>query len=363
MTALHTRRFIKIRKKSSKVIESLSIFTFLVLITGCASTPKENVSQPAAFDGKVNAEKTVEKAQTKPDTEARLISKNDSPPEKESTSPQSVKSVKETPPERVVKKSEEKAKNIVSPVKPVTPVKPEKAPEQKDVVSEINVVPVVNVPVVNVPVVTVPVAITKDSYKDESKKETPQDKKPQPESESVQLVAKAESANVETVQSEVDSQAVTDIQVTLDGLPMQIDEGWVLNRESDLEGRCELSYRRLLIEDGQGETPVNVIVTKDLVSFKTRSNIDLNYEGAGITIDGNPQLVIENLVNQTSISFKAHYQKLIGEMKKGEIARLTLGFWPTWPMTQTYDVNFELGKFSLGYEALMQCVDLEKELK
>ncbi len=163
------------------------------------------------------------------------------------------------------------------------------------------------------------------------------------------------------VSSDVPKEGI--LLASLDQLPILIDKNWTLDRNNDSLNSCALSYRRLLIEDGQGESPVDVVIKKDSVIVNTGSNIDLGYEGTGVTVDTNSQISIEELLNETSIQFKQSHKKLVEEMERGEVARVTLGFWPTWPITQTYSVSFEVGNFSSGHQALMACVELEKELK
>jgi len=152
-------------------------------------------------------------------------------------------------------------------------------------------------------------------------------------------------------------------KVELDKLPILIGSNWTLSRDANTDGQCALSYRKIVMDDGQGETPVMVIISQDEALFKTKSNIDVSYEQTGVTIDDQPQLPIEKLHNDFSISYKAQYQTLVERMKKGDQAVLTLGFWPSWPVTHTYSVNLGLGEFATAQQALLTCLELEKELK
>jgi len=152
-------------------------------------------------------------------------------------------------------------------------------------------------------------------------------------------------------------------QVNLAKLPLIIGENWVLDRGPDSSGQCALSYRQLVMRDGQGETPVSFIINKDSVIFRTKSNIDLVYEQTGLAIDDLPRIPIENLIDDFSISYKQHYLSLLNDMKSGDQAILSLGFWPTWPMTRAYSLSFDLSDFSSAQQALMDCLELEKQLK
>jgi len=158
-------------------------------------------------------------------------------------------------------------------------------------------------------------------------------------------------------------QKSTGYKVELDKMPILIGNNWTLSRDANMNGQCALSYRKVVMGDGQGETPVMVIISQDEALFKTKSNIDVSYEQTGVTIDDQPQLPIEKLHNDFSISYKAQYQTLVERMKKGEQAVLTLGFWPSWPVTHTYSISLDLGEFATAQQALLVCLELEKELK
>jgi hypothetical protein len=151
--------------------------------------------------------------------------------------------------------------------------------------------------------------------------------------------------------------------VDLAKLPLMIGSHWTLRRDDVNNRQCVLSYRSLAMDDGQGETPVFIIVTEDEVLFKTKSNIDMTYKQTGVTIDEHSQMPIEKLYNDFSISYKANYQTLVERMEAGEQVVLTLGFWPSWPITTTRSINVALGEFSAAQQALKTCLKLEKELK
>jgi len=174
------------------------------------------------------------------------------------------------------------------------------------------------------------------------------------------IVEQAENAKELTG---VSSEEGAKYKVDLAKLPLLIGANWTLSRDADSDGQCALSYGKLVMDDGQGETPVFVIITQDEVLFKTKSNIDVAYKQTGLTIGDLPQLPIEKLYNEFSISYKAQYQTLVDRMKVGEQAVLTLGFWPSWPVTHTYSISLALGEFSAAQQALITCVELEKELK
>jgi len=218
--------------------------------------------------------------------------------------------------------------------------------------------------------------VVKKIYKEPVKKKTIVSKKP-----SVHMVEKKNTKKAIVAKKAIEKEMVVDqvestkqlakvsnfedpkYKVDLAKLPLLIGTHWTLSRDADTDEQCALSYRKVVMNDGQGETPVFVIITQDKVLFKTKSNIDVTYKQTGLTIDDLPQLPIEKLYNDFSISYKLQYQALVDRMKVGEQAVLTLGFWPSWPVTQTYSIKLALGEFSAAQQALMTCVELEKELK
>jgi len=146
------------------------------------------------------------------------------------------------------------------------------------------------------------------------------------------------------------------LELTLAQLPLVLGEFWTLSR--DEENICTLSHKKVTMSDGQGDTPVTFKVTADKLIFKTKSNIDLGYKDSGITIDAKPQHPIEALHNEYSIQYTKNYNALVTEMKTGQQLVLALGFWPTWPVTETYGATFDISNFNTAHDALTVCQKL-----
>ncbi|MFT6903779.1 MAG: hypothetical protein ACJAS1_000424 [Oleiphilaceae bacterium] len=195
--------------------------------------------------------------------------------------------------------------------------------------------------------------------------------KPKPK---VQNIPETKSANtkatIKVQEKVIDSAVKTEIDVVkvvsetlavdLAKLPMNIGTNWLLDRDKN---GCELSYQTLKMEDGQGLTPVFLTIDGKTITFRTKSNIDFSYTLTGVTIDSEAQLPLEQLADDYSVSYQQHYQALLELMKTGKQATLTLGFWPTWPISRTYSVDFELSDLPSAYQSLVTCITLENELK
>lgn len=141
-------------------------------------------------------------------------------------------------------------------------------------------------------------------------------------------------------------------KVSLDHLPLSIHGQWTLDRN---ESRCVLHSTVQKMEDGQGGTNVQLQLSPTELTFTTQSDIDLSYTGTGIRIDGGTPFALENVERRTNLAFSRQRSALLGAMKTGQSLELSLGFWPTWPVTQTYSARFPLQHFASAYAAWETC--------
>jgi hypothetical protein len=109
------------------------------------------------------------------------------------------------------------------------------------------------------------------------------------------------------------------------------------------------------IDDGQTNTPVTVIYNGKVFVVQTKSNIDLSYPNLGLQVDSSKPVAIDRVYKSTDVIFESAAEQIRNEFIKGLDARLTLGFWPTWPKTRSYTVAFDLRGFTKTYEAFHQC--------
>lgn len=142
------------------------------------------------------------------------------------------------------------------------------------------------------------------------------------------------------------------IKVSLDNLPLSIHGQWTLDRN---ESRCVLHSAVQKMEDGQGGTNVQLQLSPTEFTFTTQSDIDLSYTGTGIRIDGGTPFALENIERRTNLTFSRQRSALLGAMKTGQQLELSLGFWPTWPVTQAYSTRFPLQHFASAYAAWETC--------
>ena len=62
----------------------------------------------------------------------------------------------------------------------------------------------------------------------------------------------------------------------------------------------------------------------------------------------------------TNLTFTRQRNTLLSDMEKGHTLQLTLGFWPTWPVTHTYSVTLPLDNFGSAVHAWETCNQLLK---
>jgi len=142
------------------------------------------------------------------------------------------------------------------------------------------------------------------------------------------------------------------LAVDLNTLPMSIHGQWTLDRD---EARCTLHSANQQMDDGQGGTRISLLLSANELSFLTESDIDTSYSGTGITIDDGEHFALETVEHRTNPAFTQQRSALLNAMKNGQNLQLTLGFWPTWPVTHTWSVRFPLQHFATAYAAWESC--------
>jgi len=149
------------------------------------------------------------------------------------------------------------------------------------------------------------------------------------------------------------------IAVDLNMLPLSIHGQWTLDRD---ESRCTLQSVIQPMDDGQGGTKISLwLTTSNEMRFVTESDIDLSYTGTGVTIDGGQHFELETVDHRTNPVFSKQRSALLSAMKNARTLELTLGFWPSWPVTHTYSASIPLQHFATAYAAWESCNALMHE--
>ncbi|MCG8673538.1 MAG: hypothetical protein MI867_29390 [Pseudomonadales bacterium] len=167
--------------------------------------------------------------------------------------------------------------------------------------------------------------------------------------------SKLETKQIDSTLTKVTTkhQSISIPAITLDLLPLQIGD-WTIDRSKKKPEQCSITSTTTKLEDGAGGTPVTIIVDRPAVIIKTKSDIDLSYTSSQLKLD-DTSFKYDSVIAVTSAQIKTNYVAVIDALKSANIAIVELGFWPSWPQTQTYQATIPNRGFASAYGALEQC--------
>ena len=151
------------------------------------------------------------------------------------------------------------------------------------------------------------------------------------------------------------------IEFDLDKLPLKFGGTWVLDRNKDSVSkttRCLLNSQKKNFNDGYTDSSISLQLTADTLLIKTSSAIDLTYPDIGIYIDQNAPFPLEKIFGESSILIEQNTQKITAQLLDGQKLTLKMGFWPTWPQTETHSIDFALSDFDKAYQSFQACEKL-----
>jgi hypothetical protein len=146
-----------------------------------------------------------------------------------------------------------------------------------------------------------------------------------------------------------------EVEVTLESLPITINGEWVLTATGDT---CTLSTVSIRFDDGQGISKLQLVFTSEYWLIKTQSDIDLSYSGTGLKVDEEIYFPLDQLVRESDLKFTKDYAAMTQAFMAGKKLHITLGFWPTWPVTETKTIDVPLQHFARAHRAWKQCLSL-----
>ena len=145
------------------------------------------------------------------------------------------------------------------------------------------------------------------------------------------------------------------LQFNLDQLPLKVAPEWTLKTDSQ---QCSLHSQTVKVQDGAGMTPVTLVLDKNSWTIHTKSDIDLSYKNTGITLDSEKHFELEKVSKDTNVQFTNQYQELTDTFSEASQATISLGFWPTWPVTEAKRVQIPVANFAQAYQAWQTCNQL-----
>lgn len=146
--------------------------------------------------------------------------------------------------------------------------------------------------------------------------------------------------------------------LNLSDLPLTFGNYWSLDRSANpvsLKTQCLLTSEPVNISDGYDRTNVRLVLTADTLYITADSNIDLSYPESGIHLDDGKVVILERLAEPTTAVVSNDLGNLYQQLADGRTALVKLGFWPTWPVTETQQARFSLQGFAEARDAMRYC--------
>lgn len=132
-------------------------------------------------------------------------------------------------------------------------------------------------------------------------------------------------------------------------------ENWTVRPDPENPARCLLESVTHIFSDGQAETAAKLVYTGDSLYAATQSNIDLDYPGIGLQVDGLEQHLIDGVYMKKTAVFSKNIAEIHNQFIDGIKAKLTLGFWPLLPKSRTYVIEFSLIGYTKAYQQYLKC--------
>lgn len=328
-------------------LSAIGVLVILACLQSCASRPAAAPALPS------KARKGVAVAQPQQAEESTQVTAKDEPNDRPS-SPQPLTSPTPeavSPPQPLTTTSEPKEKSSLH----VEPSKPKPTPPSK---------PAPSSPVPPKPAVTERPRQSVDRPKPaapvESHSVTTLETSLK-KSDSVTMLEtpdKESDAVRETTADEPDPAApasLPEVTVTLESLPLNIQDEWMLSANGDF---CTLSTSTVSFDDGQGLSKLQLVFTPHHWLVKTQSDIDMSYSGTGLTVDEGRHFPLDQVVRESDLMFTLDYAAMTQAFIQGRSLRITLGFWPSWPVTETKTVQLPLTHFARAHRAWELCQSL-----
>lgn len=149
------------------------------------------------------------------------------------------------------------------------------------------------------------------------------------------------------------------IAMLLPTLPRAAEVWHVVVAEDPVKGStvCLLQSAMQKVDDGQTKTPVRLVYNGQALYAVTKSLIDVTYPHVGLQVDDNAQFAIDHLHKNKVAVFVSHSNEIHQQFIDGRKATLALGFWPTWPKTETREMKFDLIGYTKAYRQFEKCLE------
>lgn len=123
-----------------------------------------------------------------------------------------------------------------------------------------------------------------------------------------------------------------------------------------------LMERPFTISDGSTNLKaVMVVVGRDVI-IAVHAKIDKTYSSTGLKVDGRQLVPFSSIASNKATGwdyalFRGMGRELkVHKFERGAFARITIGFWPTWPTTRTHTSAVSLQGFTLSHDEHKECM-------
>lgn len=121
------------------------------------------------------------------------------------------------------------------------------------------------------------------------------------------------------------------------------------------QSRCLALSEVRVTPDGYDSTPVTLVFNGVSLLAVTESELDPSFSDLKLVVDKEPPLFSQKLAHKNmTLVFDQDLPRLIQMLRTGRQAMVYLRFWPTWPVTESFAVPFNLLGFSKAFDALNQ---------
>ncbi|MBU6950277.1 hypothetical protein [Hahella sp. HN01] len=146
------------------------------------------------------------------------------------------------------------------------------------------------------------------------------------------------------------------LQITGSMLPYDFG-GWMLEKDWDSAhiGVCRLRSERHPIFDGYENSNVWIEVLAKEINVYTRSNLDLTYPGVGLQLAEQTVLDFNEVFQETNARIKGDHSRALQNANK---LTVKLGFWPSWPQTQTQQAVIPATVLKQAIPVFLNCKNL-----
>lgn len=132
---------------------------------------------------------------------------------------------------------------------------------------------------------------------------------------------------------------------------------WTLEKNWDNQhpDTCRLISEKIVFNDGYDTSDLRVDVQVSALTIYTGSNIDLSYENSGLQLGSSALIPFSGLKGTNNVVINGDFSARLLDV---DSMTVKLGFWPTWPVTQTQQIQIPLSDFPAAVSALLDCKTL-----